>query len=157
VKAQQGFTLLELLVVLSIVVLTFAFLLPSFPETIISSPLKKECSRLAAFIAQTRNLAMRQSSDHILHLDLDNNTYFLTSEDGNSTHPLPQQVRFRDVIIHNGDTVSHGIVDIFLSHKGYAAPALIHLTDNEDLFTLVLSPFLADTTIVTGYQKVWHE
>jgi prepilin-type N-terminal cleavage/methylation domain-containing protein len=93
---QQGFTLIELVVVLAVMAVAMAFVLPSVGRGTESLKLRGEAKRVAALLREARLQAVSQRRSAYVTLDRTRNTVALTvgeSERPHRTLELPAGVR----------------------------------------------------------------
>jgi len=157
-KLSEGYTILELIVVMVILGISLHFIMPSLKKP---NSVKAVARRVITMAGHLRCLAVRTQQQQTLSFDPggfkvsisnDTDTEMLDADErSKQTIPIPD-----DVIIEasypNGDTQSSG--DIHFYPTGYANPVAIHLTKDEyDYLTLVVEPFLSKVRI---YDEYWE-
>ncbi len=74
-RAERGFTLIEMLVVIAIIALIAAFALPQFTSAQAKADMSSAARRLAAGLRSTRSLAMTQGRSEAFSLDIAHRLY----------------------------------------------------------------------------------
>ena len=162
-KETSGFTLVELLLVMVIMVMMTAFAVPTLRTNLFSDQLKSSARRLIGLISEASQEAVTSQSEYQLHFDLEHNQVRLESraageaeDDGGAAASrqlsLPQSVRIVDISSAYGGKRSMGKTALRFNTKGYVDRTLIHLRaeDGRDM-TIMLSPFLGVTRIYDSY------
>lgn len=157
---QQGYTLLELIVVMVLISMMLLISVPKFRTALISDQLQYSSRRLVGLIKGVRAKAVRDYSDYKLFFDLDTGRVWYSRvdalEDEKRENPeilqLPSGIRIRDIWSSAAGKKDGGEPFLFLSRKGYADLATIHLAEeNGRTVTLFISPFMASVRIADGY------
>jgi prepilin-type N-terminal cleavage/methylation domain-containing protein len=161
---SNGFTLLELLVVFVLATLLISIAFPRFRDSLITDPLTASVRRLSVVLKEVRSEAFHAQEVCRLHLDLENNRYWI--ESGAMTEEelsrarkhalwLPDGVRIQDVWIKGAGKKWDSETVIVFNSKGYSQPALIHVwyPDGRE-YTLELSPFLGSVMIHEGRVEI---
>jgi general secretion pathway protein H len=149
---MQGYTLIELIVVMLLVGLMGTLALPRLRHTILSDDLNGATRRLAGLMRELRGQARRDQRDFLLRFDLDSGIYWIEAQDmsfddlsfarENGTR-IQEGVRILDIWLQSEGTISSGEASITITRKGYVQPSAIHLKDENDRqFTLRFRPFL---------------
>lgn len=143
---DDGFTVIELVVVLVLVVIAMSLTLPRFTGYLVSDPLEASAAAICAGLRGARAEAYERQRSCGLELDLDLGGYRLPAwKEGakDDPKPLPDGVTIRDVWIKEAGRVFGGRAMIEFTPKGYTRPALIHLgyRDGKEI-TVEVSPFL---------------
>jgi prepilin-type N-terminal cleavage/methylation domain-containing protein len=158
---SNGFTFIEITVVIVLIGLTLLFAVPRFRSTILTDDLKKTARRMVRDIKEAKNDAVREHRVHNLHLDLDSNRFWTESTDMTGeqqreaeerAYELPEGTSILDVWRPSTDKVTGGETVIRFTKQGYVEQSAIHLgADDGRQFTLVLSPFLARVNVLEKY------
>lgn len=163
---KDGFTLLELLVVMVLVALMISFAVPNIRSALYSDPLKSTARRLTGLVAEAGQEAVATHSPRLLLYDGARRMFHLETgaggKDGGkkslSRLDVPESVQVVDIMSVHGGTRSSGQAEIRFSSQGYVDKTLIHLRgrDGREL-TLVLSPFLGVSRLLAGYVDLENE
>jgi Tfp pilus assembly protein FimT len=150
-----------LVIILIGIVLVLA--VPSTRNVLVGDHLKKASRQIIGLERQLRTDAVRKQLDHILCLDLSNATYWVITSDmtpqkqdeikKNPGH-LPPDVQIMDVVQENNIKTSVGEVRIKFGRNNICAPAVIHLSHEEEKMTIVINPFLGITDIYNQYVDI---
>jgi general secretion pathway protein H len=135
-SSYKGFTLIELSVVVFLIGLMLLIAVPKVRDTMLSDGLKTAVNHLDSTARELRSDAVRNQIDYILHLDLDNNLIWTRA------FKLREEVKIMDVYLFGKEKVTDGEALIRFSRKDYMHPAVVHLTQKDQRFTLVFEPFL---------------
>jgi len=171
-KRRQGFTLLELLVVLTLVSIMLAVSVPRFRSTLFTDPLKQAARQITGAVRQARQQALTSEQGCFLTITFDEKKLQLTcpalpvppDEEGFSTAETPtdpadladqedttgstlvldDQVSFESVWNGNGQRFAIDAVRLWINPEGLMEPAVINLQSGEDIIGLSFSPFLPE-------------
>jgi prepilin-type N-terminal cleavage/methylation domain-containing protein len=157
---RQGFTLIELTVVVFLIGVMLAVSIPRFRYSLITDNLKSTTRRIVGLITGLRNEAIREQKTYLLHFDIGLNQLWIDFDDitkeeremaQKKAFQLPVDVRIIDVWTKGKGKRVDGEVSIRFSKKGYAEQTVIHLgAEDGREFTLLLNPFLAK---IKSYDK----
>lgn len=174
-KKQEGFTLLELLVVILIIGAFFFVAVPKFQDMTQVS-LKSASRNLTATIKYLYNEAAFKKKIHRLTFDIETGEYWvetledsefggqqsqefsLSQESAQIRHRLPNGVYFEDIITER--TLNRNPLDeeneyILFLPTGFVEPAVIHLvTDDEQYYTLATRPYTGGTKVYDEYVEL---
>lgn len=92
-RSVRGITLLELLLVLTIVVIAYAIAAPRIGGGVSGVELKGAARKVAAGLRQARTIAVGQRQETVLQLDLERRVFRLTGEDRD--YSLPEKVELK--------------------------------------------------------------
>ena len=162
---RQGYTLIELAVVIVLIGLMLAVSIPRFRYSLITDDLKSTTRRIVGLVKGLRNEAIREQKVYIVHLDIESNLLWIECTGmGEEEKALTQEraftfppgVRILDVWRRGKEKNVDGRVDIRFSKKGYIEQTVIHLgAEDGREFTLVLSPFLGTIKIYNKYVDIF--
>jgi prepilin-type N-terminal cleavage/methylation domain-containing protein len=163
-KNKNGYTLLELALVLVVIGMTLSFSLPRFRQALLTDTLKSSARRLVGTVEELREKAIRQQIDWFLYFDLETDSFWSQDDDiskeelqkvRRTASSLAADVRVRDIWMRDQGSLSEGIVKIRFNKKGYVNQAIIHLEDESGRqMSLLLEPFLGTIKISEGYMVV---
>ncbi len=164
VRNKNGYTLLELALVLVLIGITLSFSMPRFRQALLTDTLKSSARRLIGTVEELREKAIRQQIDWFLYFDLEKNTFWSQQGDisqkelekvRRTATSLAGDVRVRDIWMRDQGSPSEGIVKIRFNKKGYVNQAIIHLEDESGRqMSLLLEPFLGTIKLSDGYMVV---
>lgn len=173
-KKQEGFTLLELLVVILIIGAFFFVAVPKFQDMTQVS-IKSASRNLTATIKYLYNEAAFKKSIYRLTFDVESGEYWvetlqesefgggsqefvLSEESTQIRHKLPNGVYFEDIVTER--TLDRNPLDeekeyILFLPTGFVEPAVIHLvTDDEQYYTLATRPYTGGTKVYDEYVEL---
>ena len=124
----EGFSLLELLLVLAIAAMIAAVVIPSLPGALESTRLRGCAVEVRATLTLARTLAVSESRSRSVAFDLGNGEYGIVGDDRKWL--LPEKVRL--AFVRRGDLVEdHGIVRIRFYPDGSADDAEVALSSQD--------------------------
>jgi prepilin-type N-terminal cleavage/methylation domain-containing protein len=137
-KDTNGYTLIELAVVMLILAISLTTVIPSFSIGSDQSRLRSSANRIASVAEHAHQRAACTRLTHILHIDTKKGTYWVTTQglDGQDVSitdilslkgQLPEGVSFLDIKIQGINTHSKDCICITLSPQGWADQATIRL------------------------------
>ncbi|ABC78110.1 prepilin-type N-terminal cleavage/methylation domain-containing protein [Syntrophus aciditrophicus] len=153
---NRAYTLIELIVVMSLISTLLVLAIPSLKDTMAAHPVRSEARKLADCIGETRNRAVREQVDYVLHVDLDKGRFRasrtsdpveMQQQSGIRSWALPEGIRITGIHSGNGEMQKAGEATVLLSGQGYAQPAVIHLRRDDCAVSLTISPFLSELEI----------
>jgi len=160
-RPNNGFTFIELLVVISLISLMLCIAVPRFQDTLLSDNTNKVSRWIMAKVRALKAKAVRDQKRYVLHFSLDFNrmwtTHTLMSEEelqnaSQNAYQLPGDLKLLDVEYPGDETISGGQADINFYQKGYSDMALIHIEDgNEEQLSFVVEPFLPRVRVHQKY------
>ncbi len=159
-SSYKGFTLIELSVVVFLIGLMLLIAVPKVRDTMLSDGLKTAVNHLAGTARELRSDAVRNHVDYILHLDIDNGLVWTHSADmtpeakdemKKRAFKLPEEVKITDICLSEKEKITHGEALIRFSRKDYMHPAVVHLAQKDQRFTLVFEPFLSSVRTYDKY------
>lgn len=159
----SGFTLIELVVVISLISLLLAFSLPRFGVNSLTDDNRKATQWITVKIRHLKERAYREGKRYVLTLDIDGERMWITHEGmteeerlqaENNAFVLPEGFSLLDVEYPQIEKQTTGRADIYFSPKGYSSRALIHLENNEQQQrSFFVEPFLIDVKVIDGYRE----
>ena len=159
----QGFTLVELAVVLLILAVVLGLVLPEASSFLFRSDLKASSRRLAGAVSYARSQAMLEGRLWELTLDLDADSFWAAAVDADKEglsselekvkkRKLAGEVRFLDVKKLPDETKSAGRVALNFHPKGLVEPAVIHLAGpGKQIQTIFVKAFNGRLVVRDGY------
>jgi type II secretory pathway pseudopilin PulG len=153
-NSQEGFTLLELIIVCLLITVSLAFSVPNLRQALVIDQLAASSRKIIALIREVRQLAAQEQQAYWVHVDLDQKKIWYqldmdapTGENGREDpHPsiqLPPSVRLQDILYGTAEKKTYGEISLWINKKGYMNQTILHLADDQDnIISIVLSPFL---------------
>ncbi|MDJ0783746.1 MAG: prepilin-type N-terminal cleavage/methylation domain-containing protein [Desulfosarcinaceae bacterium] len=163
-RAAEGFTLLELMVVIALIATLVGVAIPRIGASLVSDPTSKVSRWLINNINALKNEAVRKQKAYTLHIDLDRQRLWMTHEgmapeteaaaEEKEAFQLPESVQFHSLLLPGQDPIQSGTAALNFSPKGYSDRALIRLTnDDDDRYTFWVEPFLARVARLDGFEE----
>jgi len=167
VRNSKGFTLIELVVVVTLIVIMIGLTLPQIRNTLLSDALKRTALRMVGVAKILRDEAVREQKTYGLRLDMVRQQYWVgftaMTEEAQvlarkNAEKLPSNVQILDVWFKEGGKVSEGEAVILFFKQGHVQPSAIHLGDDDGRrFTVVLSPFGGKVNVLEKYVDFENE
>ena len=161
--SSTGFTLLELMMVILVVGVILFITAPAARDALTADHLRKASRQLIGLERKLRVDAVRDQLDYILHLDLPNAKYWITSTDmtpekkdaiKKNARPFPEGVTITDIITKDNKKYAESVFDVGFRKNNTCTPAVIHLARKNKQMTLVINPFLGITDVYDEYVDV---
>ena len=168
---KEGFTLIELIIVMVLISLITSFALPKIQANLYTNKLSATAQRFVSLVTQAGQEARSKHVAFVLHFDADANTFIaLPVTAGPETEEersdkaylrakLDDAVTLAGIETH-GDETSAGTDDtkIFFTTKGYTRKSIIHFEDDHgDQVSVILSPFLGVARILEGHVSLEND
>jgi prepilin-type N-terminal cleavage/methylation domain-containing protein len=155
---KKGFTLVELIVVISIVSGLVLFSLPVFRNMDLSSV--SQAGKIARLADELKTRAVEQDRDLILHVETGTGRIWV-SDDAMDEQAL-DQAREKGVVLSEDIDIfdvefpgiresGEGEYRIRFRKQGYSDFALIHLTDKGEKITIRVEPFLSRVELLDDH------
>ena len=177
-RRKEGFTFLELVVVITIMGIMMAVTLPRFSSTFSKATLGGTARGLAGTMAYVRSTAVKDGRSYFLNIDLDNHEYWITyfNEEADlslidyeeldildeeiytelrdtfvARTKLQKKIEFAQVVLGDGEGISDGVVQIEFRPDGTADETVIHLMNpKERFYTVYLEHYNAQARAYKG-------
>jgi general secretion pathway protein H len=163
----QGFTLMELVVVMVLLSLMTAFAVPKIRTSLFSDQLKSTARRVIGLVNATGQEARSEHRPYLLIFDSTSREFrvrtekSVTGKQAEKETPVirpvsvPEGVRVLDFTSVHGGTKNSGELFLRFSKKGYVDKTLIHFSDGSGReLTLSLSPFLGVSRLYDSYRTL---
>ncbi len=157
---RLGFTLVELIVVISIVGILLLFSLPLFSGVNFFSDSKGSVGDIVRLINDIKKRAVEQNIDFKLHIDKNSNRLWITNasmddEANNNAEAkgvqLPKNLSILDVQFPGFHATDDQEYQIRFANHGYSDFVLIHLTEGGQNVTLKIEPFLSRVQFIDSH------
>lgn len=159
-----GFTLVELMIVLGLLVVLMFLAVPTF-QNLLQSSLQQEVNRFTGVIRLLRNEAVLTNTRYRLMVDLKESGYFVERQDDLggydkvqdprelSPHQLPAGIELRDLVLlgHLYRTDEPEPLPVVVDASGYIDPLLLHFTYDDAEYTLRVTGFTGRVELLEGY------
>ena len=152
-KKDNGFTLLELLVVSVLVVIMLSLSIPAFRTNVLTDQLRQAARRTIGTVTEVRHAALGSESGCFLEVDVGDNQISYTcpksngdaeSEDDSArsgTMKMPEGIRITSVWSGDEDNTDSENAPIWINRQGLMDQLIINLTDGDRELALVSSVF----------------
>lgn len=161
---SQGFTLLELIVVIFLMGLLLVVSVPALRDSLLNDPLRSAGRKLIGYIGGVRELVVRQQKPYVIYVDLDGNRLWHLPEDTEAAElddppekvelELPDGVELRDLWVRSSGNIARGVHELWLSRQGYLEKCVIRLEDGDgETLSFVLQTFLPEIEVREGYYE----
>ncbi len=158
---NNGFTLIELTIVISLISIMFFFAIPRFHGTVLSDNTKKVSRRIMLQVRTLKEKAVREKKLYVLHVNMDSNKLWTSHETmsqeellkaAENGYGLPDDITVLDVEYPDNEKISTGQADIYFYGKGYSDQAVIHIKHNDDeQFSFLIEAFLPHAKLYETY------
>jgi prepilin-type N-terminal cleavage/methylation domain-containing protein len=160
-RLNQGFTLIELIVVITLISLMLFFAIPRFQVDVLSDNTNKVSRWIMLKVHSLKEKAVREQKLYVLHISLDSNRLWVTSEimsqeelqaaEANG-YELSDDINLLDVEYPDEEKISVGRADIYFYKKGYSDKAIIHISnDDNERRSFLIEPFLSHVRLYDKY------
>jgi len=156
----SGFTLLELIVVISLLGIMLVLAVPRFHETLFLDESKTSSRWIIGKIQSLKEAAVRNQKHYTLHIDLDSERFWETDESMSleaienaalNAASLPSGLKISDIEYPIRGKINSGQADITFYKNGYSDKVLIHLQDGQTDVSYLIEPFLSDVSRYEAY------
>ncbi len=157
---NRGYTLIELSVVVLLIGTMLLIAVPRVRDTLLNDDLKAVTRRLISSARELRYESVRDQTDYILHIDLNNPAFWSYPADTTAekraelrkgAYHLPEGIRIADVRQAGEGRRMEGEVLVHFFRRGYAEPTVVHLAKDDRSFTVIINPFLQALTVYEKY------
>ena len=160
-RLNQGFTLIELIVVITLISLMLFFAIPRFQVDVLSDNTNKVSRWIMVKVHSLKEKAVSEQKLYVLHISLDSNRLWVTSEimsqeelqaaEANG-YELSDDINLLDVEYPDEEKISVGQADIYFYKKGYSDKAIIHISnDDNERRSFLIEPFLSRVRLYNKY------
>jgi len=163
-QRQNGFTLIELIVVMTLISIMLFFAIPRFRQAVVSDGGKKATRHIMMQVPILKDKAVREQKRYELHIDLESNRVWATNEEmaedalsqaEENAFEAASGIRFADVEFPQTGKVNAGIAIISFYKKGYSDKAIIHIDDEDSEIqrSLLIEPFFSTVKLYETYEE----
>lgn len=162
--AAPGFTLIELVVVITLISLLLVFAIPQFENVSLFQGTNKISRWMLLKVGSLKERALKERQVFILHIATDSGEMWVSGEGMDeeamekareSAQTLPPGYRIRDVAIPEKGKIAVGQVDIRFYPKGYSDKAMIHMEDDDgNYLSFLIEPFLTQVKRYEDYVEL---
>jgi prepilin-type N-terminal cleavage/methylation domain-containing protein len=157
-RSGQGFTLIELMVVMMLISIVLAIAIPRFGGGAFQDPVKKLSRWMIVTVRALRSAAIQQQKTQGLVIDLSNRRMWMVNEAmdeeavqasaSDKALSIPDAIRHMDVQFPQQEIISSGTAEVRFYPAGYSDQVLIHIeTDDEEKLTFLVEPLLPKVKI----------
>ncbi len=146
----KAFTLIELIIVISIISLATALIMPSFWNTG-ERALKSEVKRLSSTLRYVYDEAAGKKQNYIFRINLDNSSWGFENERETRSFQMERDVMFKDVIIPSLGEITAGEVTIEFGPLKPEEPVTVHLMKDKLEYTITFNHLNGRTKIIERY------
>jgi general secretion pathway protein H len=152
-KKSHGFTLLELIVVMSLLGIMLIFTVPRFHETLFLDKTKTASRWIIGKIQALKEAAIRNQKQYSLHINLDTEQFWETDAAMSdeelenaalNADSLPSGLKIADIEYPIRGKINSGLTDITFYKNGTSDKVLIHLQDGDKYVSYLIEPFLSE-------------
>ncbi len=157
---RNGFTLIELIVVVCLISIMLFFSLPRFQDAVLSDSTKKTSLWIIGKVRALKENAVSNQKLYTLHINIDTDRLWITNESMSEEElqnaelqgfELPDDVKALDVEYPYKGKISAGQADICFYKKGYSDKVLIHIKDDDEELSFLIEPFLSKVKLYEKY------
>lgn len=156
-KKISGFTLIELIVVISIIAMLVLFSFPAFRNISLFQDSTSQVDDIIRLINDLKKRAVKQDIDYLLHIDSGSGMIWVTNdamsdEAKNLANEkgilVSEKIIILDVVFPDMKEIGTREYQIRFRKKGYSDFALIHINDHQKNITLKIEPFLPQVQVL---------
>lgn len=161
IRNHNGFTLVELIVVIVLIGMMFTFALPKMDGLLYVNNRDRVSRWVIVKVEQLKNKAVQRQVPYTLHVDIKSNMFWI-SEQGmdeealdkaqKGGYKLPNDIRLVDIIYPSQSSKDEDRSDVTFYPRGYSDHAIIHMqNDDEEKLSFVIEPFLPPVGLNEGF------
>ncbi|WP_457551867.1 pilus assembly FimT family protein [Desulfobacula sp.] len=156
----SGFTLIELVVVISIIAMLLSFSFPTFKNIVLFSNSTGQVGNIIRLINDLKKKAVSQNIDYLMHMDTGSGIIWITNEamDDYAKEAakdegalLLKNIDIVDVEFPGIKRAENQEYVFRFRRQGYSDFALIHIIENKKKITLKIEPFLSQVQILNEH------
>ena len=160
-KKNGGYTLIELVVVITLISIMLFFAFPRFQDTVLTDNTKKFSRWLITNIRSLKAAAVRDQKRYILNVSLDSGKFWVTSDAmseeerqnaENAGYSLPEDVHIIDMEFPLKGKITGGQAEISFYKADYSDKVMIHIENNRrKQLSFLIEPFLPGAKLYEEY------
>jgi prepilin-type N-terminal cleavage/methylation domain-containing protein len=151
---ERGFTLIELIVVTTLIGIMLSLTIPTLRTTFFTDPLKTTTRKLIGLVTGVRELAVRSQQPYLLHISwLENRIWYEPESWGNGREEtgtekkgelvFPQSVKISGIFLENDEGSPQDQIVVWVSKQGYMIDTLLRIEDEDgEHLNVQFYPFL---------------
>jgi len=152
----SGFTLVELVVVITIISIMLFFTIPMFNGAGILKDTNKEIGKFIQLIQSLKSESIEEKQDFFLHISMDPHAVWITDSamDEEALEKARDNCLFDTLEITHIELpgkVSPSPQGIRFSKKGYSDRVIIQLNHGDEAVSLKIEPFLQEVDLIKGH------
>ncbi len=156
---EEAFTLLELLVVCTLISIMLAVTVPTMRDTVFTDPLRVSTRKIIGTVKGLRERAIREQQEIELNYNIgegrlwyEENVQNQNIEQKKTEIELPDSVKIVEVWTKTEGRIYFGSSVLWISKQGYMDKTVITLgDDDETTVSIIISPFLGSFKVVDNY------
>jgi len=158
---NSGYTLIELVVVISLISIMLFFAIPRFQDTVLTDNTKKFSRWFITTIRSLKAAAVRDQKRYILNINLDTGKFWVISDSlseeelqnaEKAGYSLPEDVRIIDIEFPFKGKITGGQVEISFYKADYSDKVMIHIeNDSRKQMSFLVEPFLPGVKLYEKY------
>jgi prepilin-type N-terminal cleavage/methylation domain-containing protein len=150
---RNGFTLLELIVVMSLLGIMLIFTVPRFHETLLLDKTKTGSRWIIAKIQALKEAALRNQKQYSLNFNLDTEQFWETEASMSAEElenaslnasSLPEGLKIADIEYPIRGKINSGQAEITFYKTGTSDKVLIHIEDGDKYVSYLIEPFISE-------------
>lgn len=150
----QGFTLIEMIVVIFLIAIMLSLSIPSLRNTFFTDPLKATTRKIIGLVAGVRDLAVRSQQPYLLHFSrLENRIWYEKDGTGHENKEqeteqvhqllLPESVKITGFWMAGEDRLAEENSVVWISKQGFLDDTVIRIEDEKgNHLNIQFYPFL---------------
>ena len=160
VRLSKGFTLIELVIVVTIIAITVGYAAPRLFTGFTTSGLDQATRDLSAIVQYTQSQAVKRHKPYYVRFDFDEDLVGMYAKpEGSGLEPelekkikLPDGVSLQGVKSPYQPKKEQGRIEIAVTSEGIVEPAVIYLEGSQNkVYTLEIKPFSGKFRIYDHY------
>lgn len=165
---QNGFTLIELVIVMVLMSIMLTLAIPSMNETLLTDQLSNGARQLIGTVKSLRNTAVREQQPYLLYINTDERRIWFKEESEEKSADnevmdeeyeeslqgflLSPTVTIQDVWTRADGINESELITLRISKQGYMDETVVHLTDDKgETISLFFYSFMDSVKIHDGY------